>query len=279
MRADAERELAEDQRLVDYLLGRLDEGARAEIERRLFLEEELNDELLATVDELLHAYLAGVLTADDRARVESELLTSARHRERMDFVRDTAHAAQRLPVEDIRDPATLVESRRWPRGSRVLRTCAALLLLVIAGALYKSTSRVAMAPPLPTPSMAALPTATATVPLAGSNDTDRRTIRLPPGSDTAVNVALGSATRVVRLELTVPERPSYDVMLHAANGVAIWSARGVPPVDVGEVLVLTIPAAVFRSGRHTLRLVGESLRDAPQPSLVTEYRLDVTRER
>src|SRR5262245_12996886 len=82
--------------LVAFLLGRLPPEEQARMEERVFVDDQANEELWATADDLIHAYLAGTLSADDRQRFESHFLTSPRRRERVEFVRSLLAAAERV---------------------------------------------------------------------------------------------------------------------------------------------------------------------------------------
>src|SRR6266545_3283085 len=85
---------ADDDELVQYLLGRMPEQERLELEERLFTDEELDEELLATTDDLIRAYLAGELSEADRARFETHFLASPENREHADLMRDVLHAVE-----------------------------------------------------------------------------------------------------------------------------------------------------------------------------------------
>lgn len=285
MKARAEPAFSDEQKLIDYLLGRLGENERVEIETRLFTHEEVNDELLATADDLIHAYLAGALGADDRALVEAELLSLPRYGERMEFIRAMMIAAERVTLADADGGgerpilAPIAPHRRW---GFVVAAAAAAVVLVIAGALDRFSPPPSEGPipmRMPVPSMPASPSAEDRAPSRYSDEGEVRTIRMPTEGDAPVEVSVAAGTRVVRLLLRLPERPSYDAVVRAADGVAVWRARGIPPVGTGRRVTLAIPARFLIAGRYTLRVQGESLRDAPAPPFVVDYRLDVIQAR
>src|SRR4029450_11495709 len=89
------RGLQPEQKVVSYLLGKLPPKEVLEWEERLFTDDELNEELAASADDLIHAYLDGQLSAEDRARFEAHFLASPRRRERVVFVRDLLTAIRR----------------------------------------------------------------------------------------------------------------------------------------------------------------------------------------
>ncbi|HEX6737596.1 MAG TPA: zf-HC2 domain-containing protein, partial [Vicinamibacteria bacterium] len=80
--------------LVEYLLGRLTPDEQAQVEEKAFVDDDFEEQLEATADDLIHAYLAGGLTAEDRRRFESHFLESRRHQERLAFMKDLLAAME-----------------------------------------------------------------------------------------------------------------------------------------------------------------------------------------
>jgi hypothetical protein len=266
----------QERRLVDYLLGRLPEGERDAIERRLFVEEDFNDELLGTLDDLIHAYLTGALSQEDRTRFESEVLASPRHRQRLAFMKEMLAAVDRLPAGQVDSPS--VAAGRAGRRSPAWLVAAAVVIASLAGLAWLLVHRAA--PPQapvafrPVPPPATAPPAPSQPPPA-ETATVRR-VRLPAHG--AVEVPLTAQTRTVRLELEVEERPGFDVVLRTAAGKHVWRARGIPPPEPGQPLVLSVPAALLDSGRYRLRVEAEALRGStPERPLVLTYDLRVVR--
>jgi len=260
-------------RLVDYLLGRLPQAERMEIDSRLFTEDDFNDELLATLDDLVHAYLAGALSQEDRARFEAEILSSPRHRQRLVFMKELLSAVHRSPEE-------AVPLRPW------LLVAAAAVLAAVGTLIAlgprtgeRPMDRAAVSTPAPVSASAPPQAEPSPLPRPSAEASAVRRVRLPAPPASAVDLALTSQTRTVRLELDVrEERPGFDAVIRTADGTPIWRARGIPPPEPGRPLVLAVPATLLGSGRYRLRVEGESLRDSIQPSpLVFEYDLRVTR--
>jgi hypothetical protein len=265
--------MVEDRRLVDYLLGRLPEAERGEIERRLFAEDDLNDELRATLDDLIHAYLAGALPADDRARFEAEVLASPGHRQRVAFMKDVLAAVDRLPASELNLPKGAAAGRP-SRGWRLAAAVAVLALAALAWLLFHPQApapvRTVVQPP-PPPIVQPAPSPQPSVETA----TVQR-VRLPAHG--AVDIPLTEHTRTVRLEVPVPQRPGFDAVIRTAAGAPAWRARGIPPPEPGHPLVLTVPATALGAGRYRLRVEAEALRgSAPAAAVVLEYELRVVR--
>jgi len=82
--------------LRSYLLGTLPAERQEEIDERSVTDPDLHEELQATADDLIHAYLAGQLTAAERERFEAHFLTSPRRRERLAFMRTLVTTVDRV---------------------------------------------------------------------------------------------------------------------------------------------------------------------------------------
>jgi hypothetical protein len=76
-----------------YLLGDLDEEARAAIEEEYFADENAVDAIAAAEDDLIEDYLSNRLVGGDRERFERHYLASPRHRIRVETVRRLIAAA------------------------------------------------------------------------------------------------------------------------------------------------------------------------------------------
>jgi anti-sigma factor RsiW len=272
----------DDRTLVDYLLGRLPEPQRALTEERIFMEATIEEDMLATADDLIAAYLKGTLPPDDRTRFESHFLAVPRHQQRLAFMRDLGSAVEQVarsgragPEED--KPATLPHQRQfW--------LVAAALILVVAGLAFvltrpseDSNTRTAVVPsPIsatPTPSAQPQPT---TSPAQAPRV---HVVRLLPKSSALVTLPLPEETRLLRLEVSVPEGPpSFDASLKAADGTEAWRTENLAPPASGRRLVLNIPAEALRSDEYTLRIEGEPLRDVATPPVLS-YRVRVIKGR
>jgi len=79
---------AEDELLVRYLLGQLNETDAERIERDYFNDDEFYERLQAVEAELIDAYLRGKLRAEERGQFEKYFLQDAELRERVEFARD-----------------------------------------------------------------------------------------------------------------------------------------------------------------------------------------------
>ena len=265
-----------DERLVRYLVGRAAEEERAEIEERLFADDAFEEELYATADDVMDEYLGGRLAPPERVFFEERFLTVARHRTRLEFLRQLRRA---LPPPPPR-------SRPWLPWVAAAGTAAAAL-----GAVWLS-SRPAVAPG-PGPQVAratATPVPPAAPPVAPATGTELRrpaasrraahptgvrALSLPRTAAVA-DVALAPDTDRVRIAVDVdPDAPSFDAVLRTQDGVEVWRAAGLMP-PAGERLVLEVPARVLEFPRYALLIEPESLRGSVRSPAV-EYTLRIRR--
>jgi len=273
----------QERRLVQYLLGAVPPSEQEEIQRRVFTDEGFDQELLATADDLIHAYLAGALSREERSRFETHFLAMPRHRERLVFLRDLLTAVKQVSTEEAQaaPPGTAGQRRasgRWAVAAAVLAAVGVILVLALRP--KGREAREATASPQPLPSATPSPDAR---PVSPDPERPRpnevRVVRLPPTPGVPIGITLTPSTRVVRVEVPVaPNSPSFDAALRARDGTEVWHAEGLAPPPSGEPLVLTLPAEIFDSDRYVLRVEGESLRDSAAPRIL-DYSLRVRRGR
>jgi hypothetical protein len=252
----------EEPEVLDYLLGRASPSAREEIERRLFTDEPAHEELLAAIDDLIHAYLSGALSPEDRRRFESDFLAVPEHRRRLVFVRDLLAALDRSA-----EPRP--GWRRWAVAAAAALAAGIVVLGLLAVWRPRPAPRLGVATGLaPSPHAPTPPVA---------EPTETRTITLP-SRPAAVEIAVTPRTRFVRLELEAGEdRPGFSAVVRTADGKPVWQAYVPPPPEVGDPIVLTVPAARLASASYVLRIEAESLRQTRGKPFVREYPLRVVR--
>src|SRR5262245_15493549 len=121
-----------EQRLAEYLLGRLPEQEEAELEDRYLEDDARFEELLAMEADLRDAYARGELPSAGRQAFEERLLAAASQKERQAFAEAFRQHQNRLGARAVRAPKLL---KRWalPLRGFLVPACAALAIL-IAGA-------------------------------------------------------------------------------------------------------------------------------------------------
>jgi len=250
-------------RLVNFLLGRLPAAEQEEIENRTLTEDGFLNEVLATGDELIHAYLDGSLSGEDKTRFEMYFLASPLRRQRFELVRDIGTA--------VRDHAP-ARPRALPPW--VLAVAASLLLA--AGLL---ALRFAVSPPPDDRIAQETPTPATPPPTAGETTP---VVRLPATTSQTVAILVSATTRTVRIEVPIEDdrHPTFDASVRTPEGTTVWQTAGLVPPGPGLALVVMVPAEVLVADAYSLVVEGEKLRDAPrQKRLSLTYALRVARPR
>jgi hypothetical protein len=89
---------AEEQLLLNYLLGDLPDEEKARVEERMFADDAFSEQIEAMKAELADEYARGEMTARERSRYEGRFLISANGRQRVAFARTMARAFAQAPV-------------------------------------------------------------------------------------------------------------------------------------------------------------------------------------
>jgi anti-sigma factor RsiW len=115
--------LDNERRMLDYLLGNLDAGERAELERIYFSDQELFEHLCALEDELIDRSLSGQLSEEDKRLFAAQYLEQPHLRQKVEFARALKDAAMSLEAEST--PRRVASPVHAPTGpSRRQRTAA-----------------------------------------------------------------------------------------------------------------------------------------------------------
>jgi hypothetical protein len=127
---------AEEQLLLNYLLGDLPDEERARVEERIFADDAFGEQIEAMKAELADDYARGEMTAQERSRYESRFLVSANGRQRVAFARTMARAFDEAPAaasekSSWRESILSFFSLRAPALQFAM--AAALLLLALGG--------------------------------------------------------------------------------------------------------------------------------------------------
>lgn len=263
-----------------YLLGDLDEQENKAVERQYFEDEARLDSVSAAEETLIDDYLAGRLSADDRAGFERVYLASPHHRRRVAVVRALgAAAAMRTPVAAPR----WVSRATWYAG---LAAAAALLLaagLWLAGDRTEPVRQVgehAPPPPAPAPSPSVRPAA-ASPPTAAPPPAPMPRVfgvALSPmavragGADGSVVIPAG--TDVVALDLRAtgnsPSGGRLRASVRRVAGDQIWQGAASP--RTGVAARIQVPAFLLPPDDYIVTL---SMAEAVGVRAIDEYFLRV----
>ena len=299
MRNDSE---PRDERLVDYLLGRLSDEEAEPYDERSIADEDFVWRLRAVENDLIDAYVRGSLTGDTRRRFETVYMASPRRRERVMFARSLPSRVDRLEPPAEPAAATLVAGPGTAR-SRTARwlMAAAALALAATGALVgrqqwlKSTAPVAAATsqrsatlnasadaaadaPAPLAPAGASPAAvsrpaTTTAPLTLSPETRAvasvATLAIPAGADLAAFTLRLESDDFRRYRATLKE-PATDRVVWRSD----WTPATVKD-DVASVSIAIPTAQIGHPQHYAIELSGRT--DAGGADLVASYVFEVVR--
>ena len=244
-----------DSPLARYLLGALPAAEQEVLEERLFSDRDLYEELEAVTDDLMHDYLSGHLTADERQRFEANVLAWPWQRERLELVR-----------------AMVAKVRRGETAPRVSRVPSWLAQAAVLAAFASALVLLRPRPPAPVPTAGATP---------APSPTARREpplVRLAEPTATA-DVVLPAAADSVRFEVVAREmHPSYEAVVRTLQGAELWRLRGLEIEREGAPVRFSVPAAILAVGEYVLSLEGERFRrDDPAAKPVVTCTLRVRR--
>jgi hypothetical protein len=290
-----------DDRLVRYLLDEASEDERAAVERELLADDDRYQELEAAEDELRHDYLRGALSPAQRARFEARFLATPAGRGELERARDVLAAVDRAAAPR---PRASAPATRWLAAAAVLSVC-------VAGwsALEARRAR-AVATDLAAGRSAAEGEWTRRL----AEETERaealaRELRAEQGRRAVLEQALGrlgdavGAARAIvaatlspglvrgaglatvvlprdtdlRLSLRLPpglDATALQASLHTADGVFLWSRRGLVPRAGGpdRVVVVTLPGRLLGAGEYEVVLAT----DVPAGDEVADYHFAVS---
>lgn len=262
-----------------YLLGRLPAEEQTRIEALLFEDRDALDLFRDSEDDLIDRYLAGELSAQDRAAFEQAFATSTSRRERIAFARALAESiADGAEVDEPMTAAgTATDGRGWVSSGRriVLPAGAAIGVALLVGLVMRGRANApedgAASPVLPAhlktaPSPSArqgqgIPSDTATIVL--------QTAELRRSAGTLPRLRVPDGTAQVRLlpQIGASEgRGPYAATLRRVEGPVVWRGTTSAVVEGGRTSV-TIPATSLTAGDYVLSLA----RPRARPDDALEY--------
>lgn len=113
--------------LRPWLLGLLPEQESRSVEERLITDSELYEEVFIVEEELIDDYIAGRLSADERAAFESYFMNSPERQEQFRIAN-----ALRVYIGDAKDTESSAEVRsRWPFAAISLAAAALVIVALV----------------------------------------------------------------------------------------------------------------------------------------------------
>jgi len=273
----------DDEQLVRYLVGSLDEHDTERFDELSISDDEFADRLRAVENDLIDAHSRGELSSDVRARFEAHYLSRPDKLERTRFAKAwvlrqgraaSANAGTPSPEPGYRSTRRTVV---WP-----LAAAAAIVIVVLGYVLLGRTKLLAPATQ-PAPPAVATERPNSASPGTGPDSTTA----IPPPAPVALvlmpstrgareipslSIPPGATTVEIRLVLDGDDFPTYDVALKDFEGErALWNAVGLRSSASGEerVVVVAIDPHLMKPQRYTLELSGH--RASGRSEVITSY--------
>jgi DNA-binding TFAR19-related protein (PDSD5 family) len=273
-----------DERLIRYLVGLLDDEASERLDELSIADDQFASRLRAVEDDLVDAYVRGELSAEIRDRFESRYLSAAAGQDKVRFAEALlAHQTRDSPLAALTASGVEARASRWvPLWA--MAAAAAVLLLAAVGYLVVGRTRVeaprqaeaprANAPPRPGPEAVQPPP-----PVPGQTRPNAPVLSfvlLPPtrGIGEAPTLAVpAEATRMeVRVVLESDDFPRYQIALKdPGTDRILWRSARLKSTSLrGNRLVpISLDTTVLKPQRYVLDLTGFS--GAGQAELVASY--------
>jgi len=257
----------DDEQLVRYLLGSLDEQDTERFDELSVSDDEFAGRLQAVENDLIDAHARGELATDSRARFEAYYLSRPGKLERIRF-------AEVWSRRQDRGASSSHTRLQLDTGGRLARrafvwpvAAAAAVVVVVLGYVLLGRSSVS-APPRQTPVIVtAEPKSPPQAPGSGTTASSPRptpvAIVLMPstrGIREIPSLAIPSGAKIVeaRLVLDGDDFPTYDVILKDFGDRVLWNGIGLTSSSSGpdRIVVVTLDVGLLRPERYTLDLRG-----------------------
>jgi hypothetical protein len=208
-----------DERLADYVLGRLPEDEAERLDEASIADDEFAARLVAIEHDLFDAYAAGELAADRSARFEEIFGATETGRRRIAVARELRSRSQATPATTARQPIT----RMWWMAA----AAAVMLVVGTARMLWPRNTEPRSEPPV-----AAEPGVTPAPPVVVASNAAVFVLS-PRGSRSAEGappVVIPPQTRTVTLRLTgepgVAAFPAPQVVIQSVEGREVFRGPG-----------------------------------------------------
>ena len=270
------RETFDDERLMRYLIGSLDERETEQFDELSITDDEFADRLRIVEDDMVDAYAAGQLTTELRAGFERHYLTLPGKQDRVRFAKTLAFRRGRDAPETSLEPRT---SRGfvWPL------VAAASLAIVAVGYLLLQRSTT----PVPSTQPAA---SSASAEPAAPGPHDRTTgsasaaptpppvaIVLMPstrrvGEPPTVSIPRDALTVDVTLVLEGDDFPAYNVVLKGGDSDRVlWKGADLKASSsrADRIVIVSLSSEFLKPQHYTLDLSG--VRASGRSEIITSY--------
>jgi hypothetical protein len=130
----------DDDRLMRYLIGSLDESETERFDELSITDDDFADRLRIVEDDMIDAYAAGQLPSELRAGFETQYLTLPGKQDRIRFARTLALRAGQAPADESPAAGAEPERRSTPRQFLWPLVAAASIAIAVVGYLMSQRS-------------------------------------------------------------------------------------------------------------------------------------------
>ncbi len=233
--------LTDQEKIKDYLLGRLSEEAESEIEARLLTDPEFYEELSIGEDDLIEQYLSGAMSAADRDAFESHFVRSSERQQKVRFAR----ALKKYVSVDADQPQEIpTRPTIFPFRTQVISylVAAAVLVVVVGSGLMllrmwqtqQGSGRVLAVELSPAPATR--------------------------GGEEVKQFSLAPDVGSVRLQLDLPknEYPSYEAAVRDSSLRTVLTTKDLKPQTISNfsALMLDVKADLLSAGDYRVQVSG-----------------------
>ena len=278
----------DDERLVRYLIGALDEPDAERFDELSISDDEFADRLRAVENDLIDAHARGELSDELRARFEAHYLSRTGKLDKIRFAEAWSLREGRGASSSGARPHADDGGRQgwwplvWPLGA------AAAVVIVVLGYVLLGRSSLSTPSPQTTPPSVATEEPKSPPQRAGSGSATSSS-QAPPvaivlmpstrGAREIPSLAIPGGSRIVeaRLVLDGDDFPTYDVILKDLGDRVLWSGIGLTSSSFGadRVVVATIDAGLLRPQRYILDLRGHRTSGGTEAIMSYPFRVTV----
>lgn len=247
---------AEREYIKQYLLGTIEVANQEQLELRLLADADFQEELSIAENEIVHAYLTGQLTAQERKLFEKHFLSTPERRQKLRFFANLIESIDSLPkpLSEAHLPRprgrSLPAFLHWENPFLKLSFAAVVLVLVVGGAWMFVQDRGASSTGGVRSQLA-----TYTVTLSSGRQRD-----VGAAQTTRVNIPGGVEMVDFRLPAATGDYRSLRAVLLTDGSVEKFRTDELEVETGGEagMLRLGIPSSTLTRGDYELKLYGLS---------------------
>jgi hypothetical protein len=276
-------ETYDDEQLMRYLIGSLDEQETERFDELSIADDEFADRLRIVEDDLVDAYARGELSSEMRARFEAHYLMLPGKQDRIRFAEALVLSQRRETPADSIGPRSASSGRPairafvWP-----LVAASSLAIVVVGYVLLQRSSQPGASTQRPASSVSTEPSspelrgrASGSTP-AAPRPAPVAIVLMPSTRRVAepatLSIPRGVPTVEVSLVLDADDFPTYSVALKdAGSDRVLWKGTGLKASSSGadRIVLVSLDPELLKPQHYTLDLSG--VRASGRPEVITSY--------